>query len=54
MRIVKQNIAGSLGVKAAVMALGAAGLASMWLAVFADVGVTFFAVLNSLRLLGRK
>jgi Cd2+/Zn2+-exporting ATPase len=49
--IVKENILFSLGIKGAVLVLGAAGYASMWLAVFADVGVTFLAVLNSLRLL---
>jgi Cd2+/Zn2+-exporting ATPase len=51
MAVVHQNIVFSLGIKAAVLGLGAAGFASMWLAVFADVGVTFLAVLNSLRLL---
>jgi Cd2+/Zn2+-exporting ATPase len=51
MTVVRQNIVFSLGVKAAVLALGAAGLGNLWLAVFADVGVTFLAVLNSLRLL---
>ncbi|GHU91657.1 hypothetical protein FACS1894202_13490 [Clostridia bacterium] len=51
MRVVKQNIVFSLGVKAAVLILGALGIASMWLAVFADVGVTFLAVINALRLL---
>ncbi|MDR2181254.1 MAG: heavy metal translocating P-type ATPase [Treponema sp.] len=54
MGIVKENIVFSLGVKAVMLVLGAAGLASMWLAVFADVGVTFLAVLNSLRLLSNK
>ncbi|MDR2768294.1 MAG: heavy metal translocating P-type ATPase [Treponema sp.] len=54
MGIVKENIVFSLGVKAIMLGLGAAGLASMWLAVFADVGVTFLAVLNSLRLLSKK
>jgi Cd2+/Zn2+-exporting ATPase len=47
--IVWQNITFALGIKAAVLILGAAGIASMWAAVFADVGVTFLAVLNSLR-----
>lgn len=51
MNIVNQNIIFSLAVKFAIMALGAAGLANMWLAVFGDVGVTFIAVLNALRLL---
>lgn len=49
MRIVKENIVFSLTVKFAVMLLGALGFANMWLAVFADVGVTVIAVLNSLR-----
>jgi Cd2+/Zn2+-exporting ATPase len=51
MTVVRENIVFSLGIKAIVLVLGAAGLASMWLAVFADVGVTFIAVLNALRLL---
>ncbi|MDR3283699.1 MAG: cadmium-translocating P-type ATPase [Treponema sp.] len=51
MVVVRQNIVFSLGIKGAALVLGAAGIASMWLAVFADVGVTFLAVLNSLRLL---
>ena len=51
MKIVKQNIVFALGVKFAIMALGVAGFAGMWLAVFGDVGVTFLAVLNALPLL---
>ena len=47
--IVKQNIVFALSVKAAILLLGAAGLASMWAAVFADVGVLILAVLNALR-----
>lgn len=47
--IVTQNIAFALGVKALVLALGALGLASMWQAVFADVGVSVIAILNSMR-----
>lgn len=47
--IVWQNIIFALGVKAIVLALGAAGMATMWEAVFADVGVTLIAVLNSIR-----
>lgn len=47
--IAKQNIVFALVIKALVMALGAAGLANMWAAVFADVGVTFIAVINSMR-----
>ncbi len=52
MHIVKENIIFSLGVKAAVLVLSAVGLAGMWLAVFADVGVAVLAVLNSMRMLG--
>ena len=49
--IVWQNIGLALGVKGVVMSLGALGLASMWAAVFADVGVALLAVGNSLRIL---
>lgn len=49
MRIAKENIIFALGVKAAVLVLGALGLASMWLAVFADVGVSILAILNAMR-----
>ncbi|MDK2903914.1 MAG: Zn2+/Cd2+-exporting ATPase [Clostridiales bacterium] len=48
-RIVQQNIVLALGIKAAVLVLAAAGMASMWAAVFADVGVAVIAVLNSMR-----
>lgn len=48
-RIVKQNIAFALFVKALILLLCAVGLASMWAAVFADVGVSFIAILNALR-----
>lgn len=51
MTIVRQNVAAALGVKFAVLLLGALGLAGMWLAVFADVGVLILAVLNSMRAL---
>lgn len=51
MGIVRQNIVFALAVKAAVLILGALGLANMWLAVFADVGVTILAVLNAMRAL---
>jgi len=50
-RIVLQNIAFALGVKAAVIFLGAWGVAGMWEAVFADVGVSLIAVLNAARAL---
>ncbi len=49
MRIVRQNIVFALGVKFAVMLLGALGFAGMWMAVFADVGVALLAILNALR-----
>lgn len=49
-RIVRQNIALALLVKLAVLLLGGFGLATLWEAVFADVGVTVLAVLNSLRI----
>lgn len=51
MRIVRENIVFSLGVKAAVLILSALGFAGMWLAVFADVGVAVIAVLNAMRML---
>jgi len=50
-RIVWQNIVFTLGVKAAVLLLGAFGLATMWAAVFADVGVALLAVLNAMRIM---
>ena len=53
-RIVNQNIVFALGVKAVVLVLGAVGIATMWLAVFADVGVAFIAILNSMRKKYRK
>ncbi|MEG1497460.1 MAG: heavy metal translocating P-type ATPase [Clostridiales bacterium] len=49
MRIVKQNIIFALGVKLLVLILGALGLANMWLAVFADVGVAVIAIINAMR-----
>ena len=51
-RIVRQNVALSLGVKALFVALGAFGLAGIWEAVFADVGVALLAVFNATRALG--
>ena len=50
-RIARENIIFSLGVKFAVLALAALGLAGMWMAVFADVGVCILAILNALRTL---
>lgn len=49
--IVKQNIVFALAVKAIVLAMGALGFANMWEAVFADVGVSVIAILNSMRTL---
>ena len=49
-KIVWQNIVLAFGVKIAVMVLGAFGMATMWEAVFADVGVAFLAILNAIRL----
>ena len=51
MRIVRQNIVFALAVKAVCLILGALGVANMWLAVFADVGVMILAVLNAIRAL---
>ncbi len=49
-KIVWQNIALAFGVKAVVLVLGAGGLATMWEAVFADVGVALLAILNAVRI----
>ncbi len=54
MRIVKENIVFAIGVKVAVLILAALGLSTMWQAVFADVGVSVLAILNSLRVLRVK
>ncbi len=54
MRIVRQNIAFALAVKAAILILSAAGFDNMWLAVFADVGVAILAILNALRAMDVK
>ena len=51
MRIVYQNIVFALAVKAIFLLLGAFGIANMWWAVFADVGVMILAVLNAMRML---
>ena len=52
-KIIMQNIYFALGIKAIVLVLGAFGISTMWEAVFADVGVTFITVLNSLRVFRR-
>ena len=49
--IAKFNIWFALSIKAAVLILGACGMAAMWMAVFADVGVSILAVLNATRIL---
>ena len=51
MGIVRENVVFALGVKLACLVLGALGIANMWLAVFADVGVMILAVLNAIRAL---
>ena len=51
LKIVHQNITFSIGIKAACLILGALGIANMWLAIFADVGVLVLAVLNAIRAL---
>ena len=51
LRIARQNIWFAVGVKVAILALATVGLGSMWMAVFADVGVTVLAVLNAMRAL---
>ena len=54
MRIVRQNIIFALAVKLAILLLGAFGMANMWEAVFADVGVSVIAILNAMRVLRIK
>lgn len=54
LRIVRQNIVFALAVKGIVLVLGALGFASMWSAVFADVGVSIIAILNAIRALNVK
>ena len=51
MRIVYENIYFALGIKAICLVLGALGIANMWMAIFADVGVMVIAVLNAIRAL---
>ena len=54
LRIARQNVWFAIGVKVAVLVLAAFGIATMWMAVFADVGVTVLAVLNAMRALKVK
>lgn len=54
MRIVYENIYFAIGIKVACLILGAVGIANMWIAIFADVGVMVLAVLNAIRALSVK
>lgn len=54
LQIVVQNITMAFGVKLAVLILGAGGLATLWEAVFADVGVSILAILNAIRIMRKK
>lgn len=53
-KIIKENLIFAIGIKVLVLILSALGIASMWQAVFADVGVTLLTILNSLRILKYK
>lgn len=52
--IITENIVGAIGIKVLILTLGAFGYASLWAAVFADVGVALLAVLNSMRIMWKK
>ena len=54
LRIVKENIVFAISIKIAVLILSAFGISTMWEAVFADVGVSVLAIINSLRVLKVK
>ena len=54
LRIARQNVIFAIGVKISVLILAAIGIATMWMAVFADVGVTVLAVFNAMRALKIK
>ena len=54
MRIVYENIYFAIGIKVICLILGAIGIANMWVAIFADVGVMVIAVLNAIRVLFTK
>lgn len=54
LKIVYENIVFALGIKLLAMVLGVLGIANMWFAVFADVGVSVIAILNSMRMLGYR
>jgi Cd2+/Zn2+-exporting ATPase len=53
-RIIRQNVVLSLGIKAVFLALAVAGVATLWMAVFADVGASLIVTLNGMRLLRRR
>ena len=53
-RIIKQNLIFAISIKVLILLLSVVGIGGMWQAVFADVGVSFIAILNSLRALGIK
>ena len=52
--IIKQNLIFAISVKLIILVLSVFGLANMWLAVFADTGVTLITILNSLRIMKKK
>ena len=52
-KIIKQNLIFAIGIKIAVLILSTIGIANMWQAVFADVGVTVITILNTLRILNK-
>ena len=54
MKVVKENLIFTIGFKLVMLVLGALGIAPMWLAIFADVGVSLLAILNALRMLKVK
>ena len=54
LRIVRENIVMALGIKGVCLILGALGIANMWLAIFADVGVMILAVLNAIRAMAKS
>ena len=53
-RIIKENLVFSIGVKILILVLSAIGIANMWQAVFADVGVTIISILNTLRIMKKQ
>jgi len=54
MRVVKENIGFAMGMKAMFLVAAMAGVATLWMAVAADMGATFIVTLNGLRLLGGR